>query len=176
MFVPLHVKSDYSIGYGTASVDELVAKAAALGYRAVALTDLENLYGQVRFHRQCRLHGIRPITGVELRPGFDPRVGPGSRAGRVILLAMDFNGYNSLCRIVGRRRGGIGEHRGDPPAELAARNGAGIHALSDDVSALEALLEAGFPRQRMGLMVVRPHRPTSKSRGSRPPGGWAYRR
>ncbi len=38
MFTPLHVKSDYSLGYGTAAVDELVAGAAALGYRTLALT------------------------------------------------------------------------------------------------------------------------------------------
>ena len=44
MFIPLHVKIDYSLGYGTASIDELVERAAALGYSTLALTDLENLY------------------------------------------------------------------------------------------------------------------------------------
>ena len=73
VFIPLHVKSDYSLGYGTASVDELVDRAAALGYRSLALTDLENLYGQVRFHHRCRQRGLLPITGVEFRPGFDGR-------------------------------------------------------------------------------------------------------
>jgi DNA polymerase III subunit alpha len=81
-FAPLHVKSDYSLGYGTASIEYLVARAAALGYRSLALTDLENLYGQFHFHHLCRLYGIRPITGIELRPGFDGRGSPGSKAGR----------------------------------------------------------------------------------------------
>ena len=60
MLVPLHQKSDYSLAYGTASIEELVEQAAALGYRSLALADLENLYGQVRFHQQCRARGIRP--------------------------------------------------------------------------------------------------------------------
>lgn len=55
MFVPLHTKSHHSLGYGNASVDELVERAAELGYHALVLTDLENLYGQVKFHRLCRV-------------------------------------------------------------------------------------------------------------------------
>jgi DNA polymerase III alpha subunit len=83
LFVPLHVKSDYSLGYGTASVDDIVARAAALGYAALALTDIENLYGQVRFHHQCRSRGLRALTGVEdirmvlIRPRFDCSQIPG---------------------------------------------------------------------------------------------------
>lgn len=49
MFVPLRVKSDYSLGLGTASVEELIEAAAALGYRTLGLADLENLYGKTRF-------------------------------------------------------------------------------------------------------------------------------
>ena len=86
------------------TVDELVERAAALGYRSLALTDLENLYGQVRFHDRCRQHRIRPITGIELRPGFEGRTNPGNRAGRVVLLALDDSGYRNLGRIVSRRR------------------------------------------------------------------------
>ena len=41
MFVPLHTKSHFSLGYGTASIEELVDRAAALGYPALALTDLD---------------------------------------------------------------------------------------------------------------------------------------
>src|SRR6266567_1514009 len=136
MFVPLHLKSDYSLGYGTASIDELVERAAALGYRSLALTDLENLYGQVRFHHQCRLHGIRPLTGLELRPGFDGRRDPGRREGRLVLLALNESGYRSLCRIVSRRRGGVkGETGGcGDPLPLVMQQAEGLVALSDDLS------------------------------------------
>ncbi len=70
MFACLHTKSEHSPGYGTAPVDGLVRRAAALGYAAVALTDVENLYGQVKFHHAARLRGLKAITGVELRAGY----------------------------------------------------------------------------------------------------------
>jgi DNA-directed DNA polymerase III PolC len=160
MFVPLLVKSEYSLAYGTASIDELVERAAALGYKSLALTDLENLYGQVQFHQKCRLHGIHPITGIELRPGFAGRHSPGSRSGRLILIALDDRGYRSLCRIVSRRRGR--SKRGDKagcgdPLPLAEQHSEGLIILSDDISVIERLVQGGrFSRERIGLLMVRP--------------------
>ena len=99
MFVPLHAKSAYSLGYGTASIEELVRRTAELGYPALALTDVENLYGQIQFHHAARHHGIKPITGVELRAGYGPHA-LGQKAGRIILLRADRVGYESICRII----------------------------------------------------------------------------
>jgi hypothetical protein len=53
MLIPIHAKSDRSLGYGTASPRELVAAAARIGLPALALTDLETLAGQVEFHVAC---------------------------------------------------------------------------------------------------------------------------
>lgn len=166
MFIPLHVKSDYSLGFGTASIEELVREAAKFAYPALALTDIENLYGQVRFHHLCRLHGIRPITGLELRPGFDGRRGVGRRSGRLVLLAADERGYRSLCRIVGRRRGGVRDPEvGSDPLPLTARFSEGLFALSDDPSVVERLAGCGnFPLDRLGMLLVRPDNPPLEAR------------
>jgi DNA polymerase III alpha subunit len=59
MYVPLHTKSEHSPGYGTASVGELLDWAHSKGCLALALTDVENLYGQVK--------------GREIRSGYEPR-------------------------------------------------------------------------------------------------------
>lgn len=72
MYAPLHTKSHYSLGDGCTPVDALVERAAALGYPGLALTDVENLYGQVQFHHAARVRGLVPISGVELRDGFGP--------------------------------------------------------------------------------------------------------
>src|SRR5262245_17779652 len=64
VMVPLHVKSHYSIGLGTASVEQLIERAVRLGLPTIALTDVGNLYGQPLFHDLCRRAGIRPISGV----------------------------------------------------------------------------------------------------------------
>jgi DNA polymerase III alpha subunit len=165
MFVTLHLKSDYSLGYGTSSVDELVEHAAASGYRTLALTDLENLYGQVRFHDRCRQHGIQPITGVELRSGFHGRKNPGIREGRVVLLALDHSGYRSLCRIVSARRCGSSTDACGDPVPTATRHAEGLFALSDDVRVIERLLSSGgYPPDRLGLLLVRPAGGTRKGR------------
>ena len=57
MLIPLHVRSHYSIGHGAASIEALVARAAALGLPALALTDVESLAGQPCFHDLCQRAG-----------------------------------------------------------------------------------------------------------------------
>jgi DNA-directed DNA polymerase III PolC len=154
MPVPLHVKSEFSAGYGTASVEALVRRAARLGYSALALTDVENLYGHVRLHHAARAHGIKAITGVELRGAFGPGA-LGAKAGRLVLLARDRAGYESLCRIVTRRRVGIVPETKDPLQCLDAEPH-GVFFLSDDASVVERLLRAGVPSEDIRFLLVRP--------------------
>jgi DNA polymerase III alpha subunit len=151
-FVPLHTKSDRSAGYGTASPRELVRAAARLGCGAVALTDLENLYAQVELHHAARDAGIRAITGVELRRGFGPHA-VGEKRGRLVLLARDRAGYESLCRIVTRRRTVAGE-TGDP-LECLEDEPRGIFYLSDDVETLESLLARGVAPDDVRFLLAR---------------------
>lgn len=160
MLIPLHVKSDYSFGYGTASPEALVERASALGYPALALTDIDSLAGQPQFHDLCRARGIRPISGAELRPNAGKR-SPGDQAGRLVLLAREETGYRNLCRIVSRRRGGSGtaaEQRiaADPVAALAGLS-AGLFVLTGDEETLERLAEAeDLEPADIGLLLVRP--------------------
>ena len=161
MFVPLHVKSDYSLGFGTASVNELAARAAELGHGVLGLADIENLYGQVRFHAECRARGVRPLTGVELRPGFGRGRLPGERQGRLVLLAADLTGYANLCRIISLRCGGKPQEHGKNDAnELTAGlagGTTGLFALSDDARILAEIVAQGlFDRSRLGLLFIRP--------------------
>ena len=88
MFVPLHVKSEFSPGHSAAAVEELLHRARLFGIPAMALTDVENLYGQVRFHRVARSYGIKPITGVELRAQYQAGT-QACKSGRLVLLARD---------------------------------------------------------------------------------------
>ncbi len=65
-YVELHLHSNYSLLNGASHPEELVARAATLGYSALALTDQNNLYAAVAWGHICKEHGIRPITGMEL--------------------------------------------------------------------------------------------------------------
>ena len=164
MFAPLHTKSDYSPGYGTASVEDLLSRARSYGYSAIGLTDVENLYGQVRFHQAARAYGIKPVTGLELRSGYGPGE-LGNKQGRLILLARDRVGYESLCRIITRRRG-QGPSLDDRPMRCLEADPHGLFFLSDDASVLTELLRAGVPLADIRFLLIRP-------KGHPPPSGIA---
>ncbi|HEV8149399.1 MAG TPA: PHP domain-containing protein, partial [Gemmatimonadales bacterium] len=152
MFVPLHTKSEYSLGLGTAPVEALLRRAADFGYPALALTDLENLSGQVRLHHAAYAAGIQPITGVELRRGYGPS-SPGDKAGRLVLLARDREGYQSLCRIITRRRDDPDAPTAEPLSCLEA-NPRGIFFLSDDPAVPIRLLRAGVNAREIRFLVA----------------------
>ena len=95
MYTELHCHSNYSFQEGASSVGELVASARALGYRALALTDHDNLCGALEFARAATNLGIRPITGAEVT------LMGGSH---LTLLAETRQGYGNLCRLLSYSR------------------------------------------------------------------------
>ncbi|MGE3773665.1 MAG: PHP domain-containing protein [Gammaproteobacteria bacterium] len=161
MAIPLSVKSHYSAGQGVASVETLVARAAALDLPALALADVDSLSAQPLFHALCQAHGIRAISGVELRGS----AADGST--RIVALARDAAGYRSLCRIVSRRRGGAGtpaEQRAarDPVAAVAA-HADGLFVLASDAPTLMRLVESGrMERASVRVLLRRPRADTAE--------------
>ncbi|HEY1378586.1 MAG TPA: error-prone DNA polymerase [Gemmataceae bacterium] len=96
-YAELHCKSNYSFLEGASHPDELVATAADLGYRALAVTDRDSLAGVVRAHVAAKEHGLKLIVGAELHL---------SDALPVVVWAPDRRTYGRLCRLIttGRRR------------------------------------------------------------------------
>ena len=66
MYVELHTASAFSFLQGASLPEVLVDRAAALGYRTLALLDRDGVYGAPRFHKAAKAAGIRPIIGAEL--------------------------------------------------------------------------------------------------------------
>jgi len=89
----LHVHSAYSLLDGASSPEALAARAAELGYAALALTDHDSQAGLVAHVQACAAHGIRPIAGVELTFADE-------KGSHLTLLARDGHGYASLARLV----------------------------------------------------------------------------
>jgi DNA-directed DNA polymerase III PolC len=155
VLVPLRARSRFSLGFGTASVEELTDRAAELGLPSLALTDIETLAGQVRFHDACAARGIKPITGVELRSGHS-RHAVGAPSGRLTLLARDEEGYSSLCRIVSLRHVPPRPVTDEPLGSLKA-GVAGLFLLTDDLALLRRLLQTpDVDRANVGLLLTRP--------------------
>src|SRR5258706_13730515 len=65
-FVHLRLHSEFSIIDGTVRIDDAIAAAAADGMPALALTDLANAYGLVKFYKAARARGIKPIFGCDV--------------------------------------------------------------------------------------------------------------
>lgn len=90
----LNVHSYFSLGAGTASPSTLVERAAALGYRHVALTDDLSVAGGVELFQAARKHGIRALIGATVPVSVNGEAYP------FVLLAASRGGYGTLCRLL----------------------------------------------------------------------------
>jgi len=96
-YAELQVTTNFSLLRGASHADELVFRAAALGYRAIAVTDHNTLAGAVRMHEAAAKCGLKLIIGVRLVLNDSPDV---------LLWAADRPAYARLCRLLttGKRR------------------------------------------------------------------------
>lgn len=96
MYIPLVVRSAYSLFYGTRMPCEVVRYLHGLGYRTVALTDRNNLYGVHEFLETCEEVGVRPLVGATVQKG----------RWEVVVLVKEARGFSNLCRLLTRRMRG----------------------------------------------------------------------
>src|SRR5690242_5738026 len=71
-YVELHAHSAYSFLDGASLPEELAARAAELGYDALALTDHDGVYGSLEFAHAAKHFGVRAITGAEVTLNLAP--------------------------------------------------------------------------------------------------------
>ncbi len=93
-YAELHCISNFTFLRGASHPEELIARAHALGYRALALTDECSLAGVVRAHTATKEHPIHFIVGSEFV----------LTDMRVVLLACNLNGYGALSELITRAR------------------------------------------------------------------------
>ncbi len=103
-YAELHCVSNFSFLRGASHPEELVARAAALGYAALAITDECSLAGVVRAHVAAKEHKLKLLIGA----GFRLEGGP-----QIVLLATDRNAYGNLSQLIttARRRSAKGHYR-----------------------------------------------------------------
>jgi error-prone DNA polymerase len=119
-YAELHCHSYYSFHDGASSLEELILQARDHGYRALAITDHNNLCGAMRFARLARSLEIKGIIGVELilKGGY-----------HLTLLVENRLGYRNLCRLVTAAYGSNRENPELDPA-LLPEYAAGLICLS----------------------------------------------
>ena len=131
-FVHLHVHTEYSLVDSTVRIPAVMRQCTADGMPAVAMTDLGNLFGTVKFYKQAVAAGIKPIIGVDLCIADEDEP---ERTHQLILLCKDNTGYRNLSRLVSRSYL-EGQVRGEPQVRrqwLDSDSCAGLLALSGGV-------------------------------------------
>jgi DNA polymerase-3 subunit alpha len=100
MFVHLRLHTEFSVVDGTCRIDDVVAAAAADGQPALAITDLNNLFGAIKFYKAARGKGVKPIIGCEVV--IEGPAGTPEALGRMLLLVQNHQGYLNLCELLAR--------------------------------------------------------------------------
>ena len=98
-FVHLRVHSEYSVVDGTVRIPDLIKRVSELGQPAVALTDLSNVFGLIKFYKQARSAGIKPIAGCDVWLTNDE---DRDKPYRILLLVANRAGYLALCELLTR--------------------------------------------------------------------------
>ncbi|MCZ8252433.1 MAG: error-prone DNA polymerase [Hylemonella sp.] len=100
-YAELHCLSNFSFQRGASHPEELVARAHALGYSALAITDECSMAGVVRAHGEAKRLGLHLLIGTELRV----EVSDDTAHFTLVLLARSRAGYGQLCELITQARG-----------------------------------------------------------------------
>ncbi|MDH4481462.1 MAG: PHP domain-containing protein, partial [Rhodoferax sp.] len=133
-YAELHCLSAFSFQHGASLPEELVQRAHALCYRALALTDECSVAGMVRAHLAAKRLGLQLLPGAEFAvapPAFwrGGAVDAPTVLFRFVALAHDLQGWGNLCEFItsARRAAPKGEYalRWQPQAGVVKAAGAG---------------------------------------------------
>ena len=117
-YAELHALSNFSFQRGASHAEELVERAAALGYSALAITDECSVAGVVRAHGEAKKHGLKLLPGAEfLVQCAEPF--------RLVVLPHNALGWGNLCEFITQAKaaGDVvekGSYRVTPESDLAS--------------------------------------------------------
>ncbi len=87
-YIPLRVKTNYSLLTSLIKIDELIKECKKIGITSIGICD-DNMYGVMEFYKECKSNNINPIIGLEIK--IDSY--------SILLYAKNYNGYQNLCYI-----------------------------------------------------------------------------
>ena len=88
MYIPLGVKTDYSLLKSLIRIPELIKYLNNKNITAAAILD-DNLFGCMCFYNECLKNNIKPIIGLNVK----------INTGNIYLYAKNYNGYQNLLKI-----------------------------------------------------------------------------
>ena len=100
MYVHLRTHTEFSVSDATIRIDEIVKAAAVDGQGALAITDLSNLFGAVKFYKEARSKGVKPVIGAEIV--LEGIAADAANLSRMVVLVQNTQGYLNLCELLAR--------------------------------------------------------------------------
>ena len=131
-YAELHCLSSFSFQRGASQPEELVARAQALGYRALAITDECSVSGVVRAHTEARR------LGLQLLPGAEFLVQSEGGVFALVVLPHKLEGWGHLCQCITHARSSA------PKGQYHARWGDAVWASLQHCELLLTLLPVHY--------------------------------
>jgi DNA polymerase-3 subunit alpha len=100
MFVHLRLHTEFSVVDGTNRIDDIVKSACADRQPALAITDLSNLFGTIKFYKEARKRGVKPLIGTEI--WLEGLGKDAATLSRLVLLVQNRQGYLNLSEMLAR--------------------------------------------------------------------------
>ena len=98
-FVHLRLHTEYSITDSVVRIDDALGRAVEEGMPAMAISDLANVFGMVKFYKAARSRGIKPILGCDL---WITNESERDKPHRAVLLVQSKKGYLRLSELLSR--------------------------------------------------------------------------
>jgi len=96
-FVHLRVHTEYSISDSIVTISPLIEAVVAHGMPALAVTDLGNLFGLIKFYTAAIGQGVKPLCGCDITV-----IDENGNDSQLVLLVKDRAGYQNLTRLISR--------------------------------------------------------------------------
>ncbi|MCM2346576.1 MAG: DNA polymerase III subunit alpha [Acidovorax soli] len=160
MFVHLRLHTEFSVVDGTNRIDDLAKAAAKDGQPALAITDLNNLFGAIKFYKEMRGKGVKPILGAEIFLEGEAGAAPS----RMLVLVQGRQGYLNLSELLARAwTRNVSKTHAVCTWEWLEELGEGLIAISGAQAGAvgQALMkgdDAGAARLALRLAGIFPHR------------------
>ena len=95
-FIHLRVHTEYSLSDGIVRIPTLIEKCVEDEMPAVAVTDLNNLFGLIKFYNKAEASGVKPIVASDVSVADSE----GAGVTPLVLIAKNDVGYRNLCQLL----------------------------------------------------------------------------
>ncbi len=100
MFIHLRLHTEFSVVDSTCRIDDVIKAAGNDGQPAIGITDLNNLFGAIKFYKQARGKGIKPVIGAEIM--LEGLGADATATSRIIVLVQNKQGYLNISELIAR--------------------------------------------------------------------------